>query len=307
MKRVVAIVVTYNRKKLLLENIEALLNQKYSNLDILVVDNHSSDGTKSALKQYINKDKIMYVDTGNNLGGAGGFQFGINLAANMDYDNVWIMDDDCMPKPDALLELMKVDEQLNGNYGFLSSRVLWKDGTLCTMNVQRKSLTRSISTYSKPLIEVVLASFVSLLIPMRVIRDVGLPIKEFFIWTDDWEYTRRISKKYPSYVVSNSVAVHKSAKNVGANIALDDVSRINRYKYIYRNDVFFYRQEGIKGILYDLIRLGEHTFRILFKAKDNKVKRLRIMYKGTMDGWKFKPSIEKIHSVKEVNESENLN
>ena len=37
MKKVAAIVVTYNRKKLLLENIKALLAQTYRNLDILLL------------------------------------------------------------------------------------------------------------------------------------------------------------------------------------------------------------------------------------------------------------------------------
>ena len=39
MKKVAAVVVTYNRKELLLKNIESLLNQTYSsNLDILIID-----------------------------------------------------------------------------------------------------------------------------------------------------------------------------------------------------------------------------------------------------------------------------
>jgi len=29
----------------------------------------------------------------------------------------------------------------------------------------------------------------------EVVEKYGLPIKEFFIWTDDWEFTRRISRK----------------------------------------------------------------------------------------------------------------
>ena len=50
-----------------------------------------------------------------------------------------------------------------------------------------------VTTFDKKYIEAVLGSFVSLWIPMSVVKEVGLPIKEFFIWGDDWEYTRRIS------------------------------------------------------------------------------------------------------------------
>ena len=46
MKRTAAIVVTYNRKELLKENIEKLLAQSFkSRLDIIIIDNASTDGT----------------------------------------------------------------------------------------------------------------------------------------------------------------------------------------------------------------------------------------------------------------------
>ena len=50
MKKVAAVVVTYNRKALLLENIESLLSQtKKDVLDIYVIDNASTDGTEKEL------------------------------------------------------------------------------------------------------------------------------------------------------------------------------------------------------------------------------------------------------------------
>ena len=47
----------------------------------------------------------------------------------------------------------------------------------------------SLENYS----EIIMATFVSLFIKAETIRKVGLPIKDFFIWSDDLEYTRRIS------------------------------------------------------------------------------------------------------------------
>ena len=41
-KKVMAVVVTYNRKELLKECIEALLNQEYDNCDILIIDKAST-------------------------------------------------------------------------------------------------------------------------------------------------------------------------------------------------------------------------------------------------------------------------
>ena len=41
MNKYVEVIVTYNRKKLLEENIRALLNQTFERHDVLVVDNNS--------------------------------------------------------------------------------------------------------------------------------------------------------------------------------------------------------------------------------------------------------------------------
>ena len=77
MNSVIAVVVTYNRKDLLLEALQHLFNQT-APLDILVVDNASTDGTKEALEPYM--DSIQYLNTGKNMGGAGGFYTGTKWA-----------------------------------------------------------------------------------------------------------------------------------------------------------------------------------------------------------------------------------
>lgn len=193
MNKVVAVVVTYNRSDLLIENVGCLMAQSYPT-DILIIDNNSTDDTYVKLQSLISSGKIKYINTGENLGGAGGFQLGIKEAVSSGYEYIWLMDDDCMPQQDALKEFMIADSKIS-EYGFLSSKVLWKDGSVCTMNVQRRTLTKPVKSFDKDHIPVVMASFVSLFLKTSVVKEVGLPIKEFFIWTDDWEYTRRISRK----------------------------------------------------------------------------------------------------------------
>ena len=297
MKKVAAVVVTYNRKALLLENIESLLNQSVSDLlDIIIIDNASTDGTKETLGKYIDNEQIIYKNTGANLGGAGGFQYGIKYAAENDYEFVWVMDDDCLPTSTALEVFLDTDKKLNGNYGYLSSKVLWKDMSICTMNVQRKTMYCNVKDFSTDLVEVCMASFVSLFLPTKVVKEIGLPIKEFFIWTDDWEYTRRISLKYKCYLVNQSVVIHKSASNIGANISNDSLERLDRYKYLYRNDVYLWRREGLSGFGYELLRLSLHIFRVLTLGKDNKLKRIQYIFKGTLDGLSFNPQIEYVEA-----------
>lgn len=290
--RIAAVVVTYNRKELLCECIHALLAQSCLPEEILVIDNASTDGTRDALSRFQTDCRIVYTNTGSNLGGAGGFSFGIRMAVQRGADFIWVMDDDCIPMPDALEKLYDADSMLGGNYGFLSSKVLWKDGSLCTMNLQRDTLTHTLADISRSLQPVVMASFVSLFLPRSVILELGLPIKEFFIWTDDWEFTRRISRKYPCYAVADSVVVHKSRSNIGANIATESAERLDRFNYLYRNDVVLYRREGFRGFAYEAARLTGHCLRVLMYSPDHKRARLQKIISGTECGLRFHPEIE---------------
>ena len=149
-KRVGTIVVTFNRKKMLKECIEALLKQSYDNQEILVIDNASTDGTREEIAKLLGAGhdfgnmELIYQNTGANLGGAGGFQYGVRWAVEHGYDYIWLMDDDCIPETGALAALLAAWENLGGKCGWLSSKVLWKDGSLCTMNVQKESLTGKV-------------------------------------------------------------------------------------------------------------------------------------------------------------------
>lgn len=291
--KVAAIVVTYNRKKLLLKNIKALQAQTCKNkLDILIIDNASTDGTYELIKALIDDEEIIYFNTHKNLGGAGGFNFGMRKAAELGYKYMWIMDDDTIPTVTALENLLIEDKKLKGNYGFLSSRVLWKDGNICKMNVQKINKWKRLTNF-KSEVNVQYASFVSLFIPTKVVKKVGLPYKEFFIWSDDWEYTRRISQKYICKYVPNSVVNHWSGSNVGADIVDAPQDRINRFKYLFRNDVVLYRLDGFEGKMYLNLRIIKYVVKILVKGK-NKKQRLHIMFSALKKGKSFYPQIDYI-------------
>lgn len=290
---VIAVVVTYNRKQLLKECISALLNQNNNNLKILVVDNASTDNTHEYILDLIDNQKVIYENTGANLGGAGGFNFGMKKAVEMGCDYVWVMDDDCIVQQNTLAELLNFANSINDDFGFLSSVVRWTDGSICKMNIQSKDFRKPITNFEK-VQKIKSASFVSILINTDAIIDVGLPIKDFFIWCDDIEYTYRISKKYISYLVPQSEVIHKSINNVGSNIVKDDSNKIKRYFYAYRNERYFFRQIGFKARLYGLLRICYHALKITFLKCDNKKQRLNTMLKGYRAGKNFNPKIEYI-------------
>lgn len=289
--RTAAVVVTYNRLELL-EQCIACLKEQTAPCDILLVDNASTDGTENWAS---GQTELHYYNTGANLGGAGGFNIGMRRAVELGYDYVWVMDDDCLPEPDALEKLLEADEILQGNYGWLSSVVLWTDGTECKMN--RQKLKKSFYEYSPLLkhgiVQAEQATFVSLFLRAETVRRVGLPIKEFFIWGDDIEFTRRIAvrEKIASFVAGQSQVVHAMKENNGSSIATDNIERLDRYRYAFRNEAFLYRQEGLKGFLYYFAKCGLNIIRILTKATDRKWKRCGIVLSSMIQGYYFNPSI----------------
>ena len=288
---VAAVVVTYNRLELLRQCVEALRAQTTA-CDILIVDNASTDGTANWLASH---PDLHYRNTGSNLGGAGGFNHGMRWAVEADYDYVWVMDDDTLPQSDALEKLLEADSVLEGNYGWLSSAALWTDGSECKMN--RQKLKKSFYEYSPlmkyGLVQAEQATFVSLFLRSETIRRFGLPIKEYYIWGDDLEYTRRIAVRggLPCFAAGQSQVVHATKSNFGSDVARDDVERIGRYFYAFRNEAYLYRQEGLKGSVYCFAKRCRDFLRIMRYGKP-KWPRFGILFKGIWAGFFFRPEVE---------------
>lgn len=298
MNKIVAIIVTYNRKVLLNEAINALLNQTFKEFDIYIIDNASTDGTYEYIKQRIDQfNNITYMNTGKNLGGAGGFYYGIKKATENNYDKIWIMDDDTIPTSTALEEFINADKILE-DYGFLCSDVKWIDGNPCAMNVPNISNKWIKNTHylSEGLLSVSQCSFVSCFFSSDIVKQVGLPLKEFFVWGDDAEYTKRISEIKDSYFVSKSIVTHKMNSNIPTDISQDSPDRLFRYKYSYRNMYYVNKKQGNKlsmllyyyGIFLDIKK-------VLRSKQSGKWKKIRIIIKGVRDGHKFNPKIEYIN------------
>lgn len=282
--KICAVVVTFNRRDLLKENIEALFNQTTELDKIIIVDNNSNDGTGELLEIYKSNNKnFEYISLKENIGGAGGFNYAIKEACKYNYDYIWIMDDDTVPQYDALEKLLK-SNVWNNRWGFLCSKVLWIDDTLCKMNIPSYKKGGNNN-------ELESASFVSLLIKTKDIEEVGLPIKDFFIWGDDLEFTLRLSNNISSgYIVDDSIVVHKMKENISVDISRENSERISRYFYEFRNKYYIYKNQGkILNYYYHFVKT---IVKILIIKNNNKLKKLRIMFNGMIKGYKFNPSIE---------------
>lgn len=300
MNQVLAVVVTYNRKTLLLEALQHLFQQSVP-LDILVVDNASTDGTKEALEDYLQHQQIIYLNTGSNMGGAGGFYKGTKYALEHNYEYIWLMDDDTMAQEDALEKLLKAKD-IVGEFGFLASDVRWIDHAPCVMNVPNvdyNNWNQSIDYLQQGYLRLKHASFVSCFINGKVAKELGLPIKEFFIWGDDSEYTRRISLKYPCYFVSDSKVIHKIKQNIAVDIIQETSDRLMRYEYSYRNQYYVICMEGSKkDKFYYHYKTILDMIRVIKSKTPNKKKKLKLIWKGWRAAKKFKPKIEYVKETR---------
>ena len=268
----------------------ALAAQTAQDLTIFLVDNASTDGTAEAVAEMA-LPNLVYRNTGKNLGGAGGFAYGVREAALAGYDALWLMDDDTLPTPTALEAFLQADRNLQSQYGWLSSRALAPDGTDQPMNLQRVTPYKDLPGFDGERIPAVMASFVSLFLRTETVHRYGLPIAEFFIWSDDWEYTRRISRAKPCYVIPASRVVHAMQNPGVVNIARDVPARWARYRYFYRNDVVLYRREGLSGWLWLLAKDSWHTVQVLRDRQGCRAERIKIIWKGFAAGVRFRPQI----------------
>ena len=290
---ILSIVVTYNRKELLKECILSLENQRKAKTDILIIDNASTDGTEEMVKK--NFPNVIYQNTGSNLGGAGGFNYGIRFSFELEknYDYLWIMDDDTIPGDYALFEITKVINK-DSKFGFISPKTMWTDQTLCLMNRQTDINNKKITEESVDMTKLDHCTFVACFLNVKAVLEVGLPIKEFFIWSDDTEYTQRISKKYNCYYASNSIVTHKMKNNHAVSIEFDVEDRIDRYFFLYRNRFYIAKKNGIKKVIRFHCSVIKKIIRVLIKSKNKRSKRIKIILKGYFAGMFFNPRIEYI-------------
>lgn len=143
------------------------------------------------------------------------------------------------------------------------------------------------------LIKIESSTFVSMFIDASYIKKVGLPIKEFFIWGDDIEFSRRLSKKAPGYYVPTSTVIHKMKSNVGTNLIEDEENRIPRYFYDLRNSFYLSKQQGGKSVIrFILVDYLYMMFKLLFrKGINSRFKKNFILNKGFWSGVTFNPPI----------------
>jgi rhamnopyranosyl-N-acetylglucosaminyl-diphospho-decaprenol beta-1,3/1,4-galactofuranosyltransferase len=286
--RCVAVVVAYNRRDLLIEVLDALAGQTVPVAAIVVVDNASTDDTAAVVRERY--PHVDLVSVARNTGGAGGFAIGAARAVvRQDADLVWLMDDDTVPTQTALEALLTSvgDDPLVTIAG---SRVVWTDGQDHPMNTPRpKPFVRAaerVAAEARGAVPVRSSSFVSMLVRADAVREHGLPIADYFIWNDDFEFSMRILRRSRGFFVPGSVVVHKTVK-LGAT----DVDPGARFYYEVRNKVWLIRLARGLSPAEKVLYTGSSLLRWArtFRASADRPLLLTGLRTGLRDGFSGRP------------------
>ncbi len=304
---VTAVVVSYNRARLLEECLDGILSQTRRPDRIIIVDNASTDGARQVAYGFAERSPIATKVIGlpENLGGAGGFCAGIAYAAYQGVgrrkptpgvvDYLWLMDDDTVPTPGALAALLDASDlcvETNGCLPtILGSKAVWVDGREHRMNRPRPraALAKGARTMRGGAFQVRSLSFVSCLINAGAVRGLHrLPISAFFLWNDDFEYTSALLRNGIGYYVPASEVVHKT-KRFGSS----DADPGARFYNEVHNKIWMFRFCGddftIAGRLTLLLKTARRWAFTWLRAGD-RAQIVQCLRDGWHDGWKTRPA-----------------
>ncbi len=165
MCEVTVIIPNYNHEQFLKQRIQSVLNQTYQNFEVIILDDCSTDNSKTIIESYINEPKIVeIVYNEKNSGGVyHQWQKGISLARQ---NLIWIAESDDYAEPNFLEEQIKKFEDVNLGISFCDS--YWIDN--------QNNIGESLSIYNNDFYKVGLEEIATKLIYHNTIQNVSATI-----------------------------------------------------------------------------------------------------------------------------------
>jgi len=225
------VIPTYNRALLIDKTINSILTQSYSNYEIIVVDDGSTDNTKDVISKYITAN-FTYVKIQNSERAAAR-NYGTKIAKGS-YIN-WFDSDDIM-FPNHLAEAEKMIRKYNNPEIFaLSFQIQRVDGiivknTILPTPVTNSQLFKGNNLACNP---VFVRNDVALLFPFNEDRNLS--------GSEDYDLWMRLSVRFPVYcskIITSAVTEHD---NRSMNLTSAE-NMLGRYKliikYLQEDEVF---------------------------------------------------------------------
>lgn len=251
--KLMCLIVTYNRLKLLKKTLTTYDNQSVKPKEILIVNNNSNDGTAEFLNVWKNIEsgyKKNIINLKKNIGGSGGFYEGMKFFMQSECNWLFLHDDDAYLEKETLENLYKhIEENKSNKVAAICGEIIDKN----EINVyHRRNIVEGIlkvrdikidkQSYNKNKFKINVFSFVGVAINKQILKEAGLVNRDFFIHFDDTEHSYRISK-YGEIFVYPDIKVHHDTK-ISTNNNADW-----RLYYDIRNKLYFYKK-NFRKIIY---------------------------------------------------------
>lgn len=276
--KVCVVTVTYGDRWKFLKEVLARVVSFNNVANVIVVNN----AAVYSVEDNISHPKITVLNNEENDGSAGGYNKGVAYAYNnTDCDFIWLLDDDNLPAENALSELFKYWDSIAGSdiekalfcmrpdrqthidiakgagtdrhylvannfLGFSVSRIL--------KNQYLKRIKRSKPAHTfLDHIQMPYVPYGGLFIHRQMVKDIGFPNSEFFLYVDDSEYTYRITQKGGKIHLIPSATIIDIDVSQGINYQhslfrshLLDLWNFRTYYHI-RNRVYFYSRVAVRN------------------------------------------------------------
>lgn len=242
--RVVIIVLNWNGLKDTRECLASVALLEYSNFEVMVVDNGSSDGSVAKIRSEF--PQVILIENGRNLGYTGGNNIGIRQALERGADYVWLLNNDTAVEPDSLAKLVDEAER-SPETGLVSPVVHYYD---CPQVVQfmgsyvdfAKIQFVHVDDPRELASEFVQRHLVlygtALLIKRSVVESIGYLAEKYFAYHEDGDYSLRALKmNFCTKVRLDSRIYHKDSRTSGKHSPAQTFYRTRNIFFLWKDNL----------------------------------------------------------------------
>ena len=249
MSKITAVVVIFNRLKLLQRVIASLQKQSVHIHDIIIVNNGSTDGTK----EWLDKQNKLHIIHQENVGGSGGFYRGIQEASKTECDWIWCMDDDVFPSEHCLENLLIYASKDNKigiacPHRLMSGKTFTGEAKTLNLSNPFKDMHDNglmpEDVEANETVDIVGMAFEGPLIKKEVVEKIGLPNKELFILYDDTDYSYRTILEGYRVIVVRDALMDKYDFQSQSSYREDKIKNKWKLAYHVRNTAYFGHRYG---------------------------------------------------------------
>ena len=202
--RVCCILVNWNGAEDTMRCLTSLESQTYADLDVLVVDNGSTDGSVERICRYVRERdagatvRMSLVKAGANLGFARGNNLGVQAALAKDAAMVWLLNNDTECPPETLERLMAAAKRAP-RAGIVGSVLFYADGPSRVQAWGGGHVWPSVAytthfRAARRLRRNDYLTFASVLLRPAMLQEVGLLDEDFFMYFEDVELCLRAQR-----------------------------------------------------------------------------------------------------------------